>query len=355
MSLYQLPKGVVSRMISFENPTGQKGQGGLTNRGAKGSAFTSVETGQTIVLANIKGSGRICRIWATLSQRDTEMLQNLIIRCYWDESDIPAVEIPICEFFGTGQEMKPFQNALFSSPEGRSFNCFIPMPFAKAAKITLTNQGSVSLGQLYYDLDYVLLDKTEENAGYFHAITTHSPNNPLGQDVDILPHQKGRGRYLGTLISTRTKKEYGTTWFGEGEVKVYLDGDKDYPTLCGTGTEDYIGTGYGQGVYAHESQGCFVASTEEGHFCFYRYHVKDPIYFDKDIRVTIQAMGGANGGHLKNILSEGAKIIPVTIHYTSGLQCIYGENVEDWPDDSWVNFYRSDDYTCTAYFYLDRP
>lgn len=176
----------------------------------------------------------------------------------------------------------------------------------------------------------------------------------------MLPAVKGKGRYLGSNMSVITDTIYGNTWFGEGEVKMYLDDDTQYPTLAGTGTEDYIGTGWGQGVFAHMYQGCPIADTKKKQFAFYRYHIPDPVYFRSSCRVAIQQMGGGGRGQLRAAVKAGARLKVVTVTTPATLvKILEGPSYPDLFDekfpDGWVNFYRLDNYSATAYFYLDTP
>ena len=157
-----------------------------------------------------------------------------------------------------------------------------------------------------------------------------------------------------------TNKLYKDTWWGEGEVKMYIDGDSNFPSLVGSGTEDYVGTAYGQGTYDHMFQGSLIADKEEGAFAFYRYHIPDPVYFYGDIKVTIQQMGGAPRDVVRKLVENGADLIPVTIDHAPNFTKLFElENApklgdKDFPD-GWTNFYRSDDVSATAYFYLNKP
>ena len=189
------------------------------------------------------------------------------------------------------------------------------MPFRKGAKIVITNESSERLRLLFYDVDFLLDVEQPNDMLYFHAHWHRENPTKLGEDFEILPRVAGSGRYLGTNISIITRKE-NVGWWGEGEVKMYIDGDRNLPTIVGTGTEDYIGTAYGTGTYSTLYQGCLIADDARGHYSFYRYHVPDPIYFDKDIRVTIQQMGGIDSkSAVVEMLEAGVPIVPVSIDY----------------------------------------
>ena len=361
--LFTFQDNVSPRWASFENPTAAKAAGGTWNKGAKGHAFEQVLAGETKVLLNVQGSGVIQRMWVTLSERNADMLRSLKLEMFWDNEDKPAVSVPFGDFFGDilGHSI-PFENALFSDPEGRSFNCNIPMPFRSGARIEVTNESEEHIRLFFYDINFVMTDHDEDML-YFHAFWHREKENELGVDFEILPNVVGKGRFLGTHIGVITHPQYKKTWWGEGEVKVYLDGDKDLPTLNGTGAEDYPGSAWGLGNYVNQYQGCFLA--ESPRYSFYRYHIPDPIFFKEACRVTIQRMGGAMKNEVIEIRNEGVDIIPVTQGYTNedgtlGLMLLQDmDPVPDIEDPSlpngWMNFYRSEDYSATAFFYLDRP
>lgn len=361
--LYSVPNGQQTRWVSFENPTGEKGKGGMENRGAKGHPADRVYAGKSIVMLDVKGAGVIRRIWATISEQDPEMLRGLRLDIYWDGQTKPAVSVPWGDFFGVGLGLHPAnETEFFSNPEGRSFNASIPMPFKKGAKIVLTNELNRDLKRIFYDVDYTISPKPDENALYFHAYWSRNMRTTPGVDFEILPSVKGVGRYIGCNIGVNANVDYEDSWWGEGEVKMFIDGDKDYPTLVGTGTEDYIGTAWGQGVFNHRYQGCLVADTKKNQWAFYRYHVKDPVYFYQDFKTTIQQMGGWHKNEVKRYIKNGANLIPVTTQTENDsaniLIQMLDENIGiDNPDliDGWTNFYREDDVSATAYFYLDKP
>ncbi len=360
--LYRLPKKSETRWFSFENMKGEKGAGGQENKAAKGHAANRVLAGETVTLLQAKGAGIINRIWLTINDRSPEMLRSLRLEMYWDDSEKPAVSVPLGDFFGLGLGRRvPFENDFFSDPEGRSFNCFIPMPFKTAAKITLTNDSEKQLNSLFYDISMVRLEHPAENFLYFHAWWNREKETTLGKDYEILRVAKGAGRFLGMNVGLKTNQAYKESWWGEGEVKVYIDGDDEFPTLVGTGTEDYIGTAWGQGIFSNRYQGSLIADTEKGEFAFYRYHIPDPVYFHENIKVTIQQIGGWPKEKVLELIQEGVKLIPVSIDAGSGnlIKLLEKSPVPDLNDPSlpkgWTNFYRQDDVSSTAYFYLDRP
>ncbi len=359
--LYRMPAAPLqSRVSSFENPDGIKSKGGMSNRTAKGNAFESLNAGETKDLLKTQEAGVIQRIWITVNDRSDSMLRALRLRMYWDGSGKPAVDVPLGDFFcvGAGKPVA-FQSALFSNPEGRSFNCYIPMPFRSGARITLSNESHTDLPLLFYDIDFVTGVVPDASQLYFHAYWAQALHPALGKDVEFLPKIFGRGRFLGLSLGVIEDSAYTQTWWGEGEVKMYLDGDTKYPTINGTGAEDYIGTGWGEGTFNHLYQGCLQADGKTHQYSFYRFHVPDQIWFFHDFRAAIQQIGGGTAPVVAALQKKGVKLQPVSISGKKGFTRLLDEpgkaNLDKYTTDDWVNFYRSDDYASTVYFYLDRP
>lgn len=348
-NVYDLPDGVHTRWASAENWKGEKGAGGMIQGGRKGSPSFTLKAKEEKVLAQASGtSGVIRRIWCTIDNRSEKMLRGIQLEMYWDNAEKPAVSVPIGDFFGQGLgQMKTFENTYFASPEGKSFLCFIPMPFRKAMKIVVKNETDEDMQMFFYDIDYTIGDKFNKNSLYFHSWFNHQNPTSLKHDYEILPATEGKGRFLGVNFSVIVNKtEYLRSWWGEGEVKMYIDGDQKYPTLCGTGTEDYIGTGWGQGEYAQMYQGCTIANGEKMEYAFYRYHVLDPVYFYKDIKVTIQQIGFAGEKEIA-MLAEMKKP-----YYKLGEKM---EAVDFSKEMKSLLFERTDDVASCAYFYLSKP
>ncbi|HVF44478.1 MAG TPA: DUF2961 domain-containing protein, partial [Pyrinomonadaceae bacterium] len=201
-SLYEMPEGVETRWASGENPTAQRGGGGRANGGRKGSPVVAVKAGESRVLAEAAGtSGTVRRIWMTFPDRSPRMLRGLRLDMYWDGAKTPAVSAPVGDFFGVGLgQTATFQSALFSNPEGRSFNCFVPMPFRTGMKIVMTNESGVDVNDLFYDVDYTVGDRHAAGVLYFHAHFRRENPTRIQQDYEILPRVEGRGRYLGTNV-----------------------------------------------------------------------------------------------------------------------------------------------------------
>ena len=324
-SLPLLKKGR-SRAINWENRNGEKGRGGMASSGLgpsrKGSpCIPQIAPGETVTLAEMKGPGMIQHIWITVTDRTSDrnryVLRDLVLRMYWDGEEAPSVESPLGDFFCCGFGISyPVNSMPIVVNPTRGFNCYFPMPFGKKAKITVENQGDEAIPAFFYQIDYCLLDDLPENLGYFHAKWRRQRITEKQKDYCILDGVRGCGQYVGTYMALTTLERY---WYGEGEVKFYLDGDVEYPTICGTGTEDYFG-----GAWSFASQ--VDGKTVENTFCtpflgypyyshhdtflhndyhnddqmpqrsFYRWHIMDPILFSEDIRVTIQQIGVSHGG-----------------------------------------------------------
>jgi hypothetical protein len=345
-----------TRWASFENPAGAKGQAATANWGAKGSPYQVVKPGESKTLLDVRGSGVIRRIWVTMLDKSPKMLRGMRLDMYWDNATAPAVSVPLGDFFGQGAgQMNRFEGELFSSPTGTSFDCFIPMPFRTAARVVVTNETAADQPCLFYDIDYTLGDKLEADALYFHAHWRREKPTRLGHDFEILPRVAGRGRFLGCSVVVASM--YSVPAGVEGEVKVYLDGDTKYPTLAGTGTEDYVGGGWGLDTFSNRYQGCTVAKPEV--LAFYRYHVPDPIFFQSDCRVTIQQMTGGTKTNVREMMNLGAPVQVVGVAIQGkGIEPLLETHPGIKPEDAPEGFLLVNttfDVSATAYFYLDRP
>lgn len=359
-NLFEYDNNSTTRWSSPENRNGVKGAGGKENEGAKGRAYLSIPAEDSIVLLDVKQQGIINRIWITINDRSPEMLRSLAILMYWDGASKPAVAVPLADFFGMALgRMSTFHNVFFTSPEGRSFNSLVPMPFKKAARIVLRNDSKKRLSNVFFDVDYQLLKNWNPNNLYFHAYWHRDTATKLARDFELLPQVKGKGRLLGVNVGVNVNPLYGTLWWGEGEVKVYLDGDKQWPTLVGTGTEDYIADAWGQGAFFNDYTGCLIADEKKGQWSFYRYHVADPIYFAHDCRMTIQQIGSSFTKDVKAAEKAGAPMIPVVLDDGRGNPRNVYKKMTTFGDpaakEDFALFYRTDDYSSTAYFYLDQP
>jgi len=311
--------GVVTRQTSAENPDGKKGGACIwepdpenpmlvhsckavdLGKGWKVRPFVKLLPGETLVMADVDGMGVISEMFFTSNYpRPSE----LVLRIYWDNEETPSVEVPVGAFFCMGHDDYPhLVNSLpvTVAPE-RGCNCYWEMPFRKHAKITLTHEGIEEVGIVAYRVLYHLQDVPEE-AAYFHAQFRHSLTTVEYPEHVILDGVKGKGVYVGTYLAWNN---FCRGWWGEGEVKFYLDGDTEYPTLCDNGTEDYFGGAWGFDYRAgnpdkpeQEFNTPFlgVPLVKTGNmdgckkFSMYRWHIQDCIGFEEDIKATVQALG----------------------------------------------------------------
>jgi hypothetical protein len=328
-NLYRL-SDAKSRSISPENFTGEKGKGGMAKlgegaashearelgQGYKVSPYINIQPNETFTLAEIEGPGCIQHIWMT----PTGNWRFYILRFYWDDETEPSVEVPVGDFFGMGWGSYAHLNSLaICVNPGRAFNSYWQMPFRKKCKITMENIDEKPT-RLYYQIDYTLTE-VPEDAGYFHAQFRSPEADPEKEAYTIIDGIKGKGQYVGTYLAWQVNNN---GWWGEGEIKFYMDGDKDFPTICGTGTEDYFCGSYNfdvNGQYTEFStpyaglhqvirpDGSYNANTRFG---LYRWHITDPVRFENDLRVTIQDLGWRSGGRY---LKQGSKISSVAIWY----------------------------------------
>jgi len=300
----------VTRSISAENPTGEKGRGGMATsgngevvarelgQGWKISPSIHIPASQTVTLAEIRGPGAIQHIWITTHP---SFWRRLVLRFYWDDESTPSVEVPLGDFFcnGWGVRCNVTSQPVAVNPAG-GFNSYWQMPFRQRARITIENLAPEAAADFYYQIDYTLTEVPSDHA-YFHAQWRRSnPVKPLDVHI-LLDGVCGQGQYVGTYLAWGVNNN---GWWGEGEIKFYLDGDAEWPTLCGTGTEDYFGGAWnfehpqGQyGLYSTPFLGLPQVIKPDGlyqsqqRFGMYRWHVMDPIRFHKDLRVTIQDLG----------------------------------------------------------------
>ena len=270
------------------------------------------------------------------------MLRGLRLDIFWENAGEPAVSVPLGDFFCQSLgRMSAFQNALFSNPEAKSFNCVVPMPFKKSFRMVVTNESGADLEMFFYQVDWTLGDEHGTDTLWFHSHWCRENPTILRQDYVFLPHLQGRGRYLGVNFGVITDQtSYQRSWWGEGEVKIFIDGDTKHPTLCNTGTEDYIGTGWGQGRFDNLYQGCPLSDSSRMVYGFYRLHIPDPIFFQREIKASIQQIGNAGPEEREQLKRRG---LPIYL----------GKALADL--EHYGNFERQDDWSSCAYFYLDRP
>ena len=329
-----LLSNAVTRSISAENPTGEKGKAGMAipdlgdpglphsgyavdlGQGWKVRPFEPLPAGQTVTLMDVAGPGVIQHIWMTSAGarsqtavprvpsypvrlsadpvRDPDIQRvgrAIVLRFYWDGEDNPSIEVPTTDFFAIGHDLFARVNSLavVTAPQSAT-NCYWPMPYRKGVRVTATNEFEADIS-LAYQMTYAQTEVPEE-AAYLHAQWRRAVTDRDNPDYVILDNVKGRGRYVGTFLAWT---QLSDGWFGEGEIKFYMDGDRQFPTICGTGTEDYFCGSFGfPEVYTTP----YVGSTlkhpgNDGppKWSLYRWHIMDPVCFREDLRVTIQALG----------------------------------------------------------------
>ncbi len=314
-NLYML-SNAETRQISPENLTGEKGKGGIARIGEGVNSDCALELGQgwkvnpyikigpdsTFVLADIMGPGEIQHIWMT----EWAGFRFSILRIYWDGEKDPSVEVPVGDFFACAWAEYAQVNSLPVCVNPKmGLNCYWKMPFRKECKITITNINTQQIG-VYFQIDYALT-KVPQDVGYFHAQFRKVNPVPYKQVYTIVDSIEGKGQYVGTYLAVGV---HDNGWWGEGEVKFYIDGDSTFPTICGTGTEDYFGGAYDWEVNGHyqEYSGPYAGvpqviipdglyKTQE-RFGMYRWHILDPIRFSKNLTVTIQDLGWRRNGYL---------------------------------------------------------
>jgi hypothetical protein len=283
-----------SRAITFENPTGARGAGGAAHGGRKGAPNRYIRRSERVVLADIEGPGVIRHLWVTVPPAPPEQLRALVLEVFYDDAEEPSASVPLLDFFGLPHgRLAAFGSALVAVQEGRGFNSYVPMPFAGRVRIELHN-ASAKGTTLYYQVDYTLQPELPEGSGHLHVTFRRQNPTTLRDDFTIVDGLRGPGRFLGCVVGVRVIDP--GDWYGEGEVKVFRDGDADLPTICGTGLEDYVGSAWGLGRH-HAPYGGAPLLVADGHgpnpdfVGFYRWHVPDPIMFTDDLRVTIQQIG----------------------------------------------------------------
>ena len=316
-----------TRSISPENFTGEKGKGGMATDGTgaacardlgvgwKISPSVRIAPGETRTLADVRGSGAIQHIWMTL----TGHWRHSILRIYWDDQETPSVECPAGDFFacGWGQYAQISSLAVCVNP-GSAFNCYWEMPYRSGFRVTMTNIAAQEM-TLYYQITFTETDVPDDLA-YFHAQFRRVNPLPYKQVYTILDGVRGQGQYVGAYMAWGVNNN---GWWGEGEIKFYIDGDDEYPTICGTGTEDYFCGSYNfdvgkdQGGYREFTtpySGLAQVIRPDGlyrsqmRFGMYRWHMTDPIRFERDLRVTIQALGWRSGGRYLPLQDDIASV-----------------------------------------------
>lgn len=301
LSNIYLRRNAESRSLSAENPTGEKGKGGMADPKGEGAArelgrgwkvrpCLTLRAGETATLMDNEGPGVIRHMWFTISEK---FYRDVIVRIYWDGRESPSVEAPLGDFLCNSWACRQNIMALpiNVNPSG-GMNIYFPMPFKKHARIVVQNDSPNELEGFFYTINYTR-QEVPDDALYFHASWRRSNPLPYGEEYVILDGVKGRGQYVGTFMAWQ---QNNAGWWGEGEIKMFIDGDRDFPTICGTGTEDYFGGAWCFGDdYSAPYLGFRQAVKKSGEvgarMTLYRFHVQDPIFFGSNLKVTMQALG----------------------------------------------------------------
>ena len=324
-NIYQ-KRDAESRSLSAENFRGEKGKGGMATaettlhpdgarcsrelgQGWKVSPCLPIAAGETVAIMDNEGPGVIRHIWITLDQK---YYRNVIIRVYWDGQETPSIECPIGDFMccSWNKRQKILAIPINVNSSG-GMNCYLPMPFRKHARITIENDAPEDLRHFFYTINYTL-ETVPDDALYFHAQWRRA--NPLtyGTDYVMMEGVEGQGQYVGTFMAWQ---QHNAEWWGEGEIKMFLDDDRDFPTICGTGTEDYFGGawGFNEGSYSAPYLGYQLVSGEPdkpgSRFTMYRFHILDPVFFKSALRVTMQAIGWRSEGRYLPLQDDISSVV----------------------------------------------
>ncbi len=298
---YTLDFGLVSRSISFENPTGQPGQGGHAASdlgvGRKGNPAILLKAGQAVALCDIQGPGTIRHIWITTKAMGVpgnvpEIFRGLVLRAWYENQAYPSIECPLGDFMGFahGQIAMPYHSAVHAVGERAGMSFYLPMPFTRRIKMNIINESSKDV-RFFYQIDYTLGEKHPVDVGRLHVLFRRENPTTYMQDFELLPQRNNKGRYIGAVIGIRNLNP--AQWWGEGEIKFYLDGDRDFPSICGTGSEDYVGLSWGIQQTPFLYNGCSLSTKE--YTSMYRWHLPDPIYWNEQCRITIQQIAYRKG------------------------------------------------------------
>lgn len=286
-----------TRAVTFENPTGERGAGGASHDGRKGAPSRFVRAGERVVLADLDGPGIVHHLWMTFPPAPPEAMRALWLEVFYDGATEASISAPCLDLFGLAHGRPvPYASVAASAQEGRGFNLYAPIPFRRHLRVELTN-GSAKTMPVYFQIDLSMVGSIGDDAGYLHAGFRRENPTAMGRDMTIVDGLHGPGRFFGCVVGVRVLDE--GLWYGEGEVKVYRDGDTALPTICGTGLEDYVGSAWGMGAHHAPYAGAPLVVPQPGggsqpaFVSFYRWHWLDPVMFIDDLRVTIQQIGFA--------------------------------------------------------------
>jgi hypothetical protein len=337
------------RTISFENPSGAKGAAGSAHAGRKGAPNRLLAAGERLTLAEIAGPGRVRHVWLTFPPMPPEAMRAVSLEVFYDDAREPSVSVPCLDFFGLPHgRPAPYASALAAAQEGRGFNAWLPLPFHRRIRVELSN-GSARRFPFYYQIAYTL-GPEPAGTGILHASFRRENPTVLRRDFVIAEGLRGPGRFLGCNVGVRVLPEPDFAWYGEGEVKIYLDGDGALPTWCGTGLEDYVGTAWGMGAHTTPLQGVPLVLQPEGRagmpdfVSFYRWHLPDPIAFQHECRVTIQQIGAVS-------VPRGRAELRARLDRAGRVAGSGWYEIGAGPLEAFAICERQDDYCATAFVY----
>jgi hypothetical protein len=354
--LSTIPSGLVVRSASFENPTGAKGAGGSVGNGRKGAPCKAFAPGERHVLADITGPATVRHFWIAFRHALPEELRALHLEVYYDALEEPSVSVPLLDYFGLPHgRFAEYYSAISSCHEGRSISSYLPLPVAGRARVEVVNRSSHQF-VIYYQLTWTQ-GPLAPNAGYLHATFRRENPTTLGRDFVIVEGLRGPGRFAGCNVGVRTLSD-PEWWYGEGEVKFYIDGDAALPTYCGTGLEDYVCSAWGLKPHSGHWSGSahLIGQPREGErpattdlASFYRWHGPDPMVFASDLRVTIQQIGSAF------FPREQTEAFAAFRTRTQPAGWLWVDEARDEIDLVGGLYERVDDYCATAFVYCDHP
>ena len=308
-------------------------QKGRSMRATSGNPYNNsdsmkFEIGETKTIALLEGPGKVTHIWLVPSSMDIRYPRALVLRIYWDGSDIPSVEAPFGDFFAVGNGMRAVVNSLpvKVSSYGRGYNCYWQMPFRKQAKITISNESDKEPASCYFQVDWVKYDQEPETVMYFYARYHQEYPPEMGKPYTVFIG-KGRGHYVGTVLSSQNGIGH---WFGEGDDYFYIDGE-EVPSILGTGTEDYINEAWNMRVHSSLFTGCtvFEPRAPDARITAFRWHIPDPVIFSKSLKFTIERRG--------YVMNSKGEVVS-----RSGLRPDYWSSVSFWYQDTiaepWCEF-----------------
>jgi len=357
LPLHRLVDGVQCACSNVHNVDAIKGRAGAQSRSPR------VKPGESVIVADLEGPAIITRLWLTFDwpgqlPYEGSMMRNrsLCLEITWDGADTPAVSVPVGDFFchPLCYDM-PFENSFFSDPTGRSSLCFIPMPFRKRARLRIINEFDRPV-TVFHDIRFVKGVETNPDDGYLHACFRRTVPKEPGVTHEVLPLVRGRGRYLGTHMGIITDR-YNPLHWSAGQLKFFVDGDDEYPSMVGASLDDFGGASWADDkCYMHQDSGLTLSRSFArggGHFGLYFYHRRDPLYFAESCAVSIRSIVGTSADGLVSLLREHpglADRLALPPYTVKELE----ERVKAGEDD-WFECGRRDDLSTVALYYLDRP